>query len=50
MAGAEESADFAPHTTGNSGVVQASHEPSHDHPASLLLTLPPLATIVLRAG
>lgn len=32
---------------GNSGMVQGKAEGSHGHPASLTLTLPPLATIVL---
>jgi 1,4-alpha-glucan branching enzyme len=35
---------------GNSGAVHASEEPSHGMPASLTLVLPPLATIILRAG
>jgi 1,4-alpha-glucan branching enzyme len=34
--------------TGNLGAVIAQDEPSHGQPASLLLTLPPLATIVLQ--
>jgi 1,4-alpha-glucan branching enzyme len=32
---------------GNGGVVQATEEPSHGQPASLSLTVPPLATIIL---
>jgi 1,4-alpha-glucan branching enzyme len=32
---------------GNGGVVQALEEPSHGQPASISLTVPPLATIVL---
>ena len=35
---------------GNAGEVPATDIPSHSLPASLLLTLPPLATIVLLAG
>ncbi len=35
---------------GNGGWVEAQPEPSNDLPASLSLTLPPLATIVLRAA
>jgi 1,4-alpha-glucan branching enzyme len=35
---------------GNGGYVQAQDIPSHDLPASLSLTLPPLATIILVAG
>ena len=34
---------------GNGGWAQAEDVPSHDFPASLLLTLPPLATIVMIA-
>ena len=33
---------------GNDGGVEASDVPGHGFPASLLLTLPPLATILLR--
>ncbi|RKK04776.1 1,4-alpha-glucan branching protein GlgB [Pseudoroseomonas wenyumeiae] len=32
---------------GNGGAVQATEEPSHGQPASLSLTVPPLATIIL---
>jgi 1,4-alpha-glucan branching enzyme len=35
---------------GNGGWVQADHEPSNGFPASLLLILPPLATIVLQVA
>jgi 1,4-alpha-glucan branching enzyme len=35
---------------GNSGAVEAVSLPSHGQPASVELTLPPLATIVLRHG
>jgi 1,4-alpha-glucan branching enzyme len=35
---------------GNGGVVQTEPHPSHDLPASLVLTLPPLATLILRAA
>ena len=34
---------------GNGGVIDAEDAPSHDLPASLSLTLPPLATIILSA-
>jgi len=34
---------------GNSGEVHTHGEPSHGEPQSLLLTLPPLATVMLRA-
>ena len=34
---------------GNAGEVHALGEPSHGAPQSLLLTLPPLATVMLRA-
>ena len=34
---------------GNGGAIQSEDAPSHDLPASLLLTLPPLATIILTA-
>jgi 1,4-alpha-glucan branching enzyme len=33
---------------GNGGRVEASHAASHGQPASVTLTLPPLATLVLR--
>ena len=35
---------------GNEGTVIAESQPSHGHPASVALRLPPLATIVLRQG
>ncbi len=35
---------------GNGGGVGAEDVPSHDQPASVVLTLPPLATVVLRAA
>ncbi len=35
---------------GNGGAVEADDIPSHGRSASLLLTLPPLATIILRQG
>ncbi len=35
---------------GNNGAVHADTTPSHDLPASLVLTLPPLATLILHAG
>ena len=34
---------------GNGGALQADPVPSHRHPASLSLTLPPLATLILQA-
>ena len=34
---------------GNGGGCVAEDAPSHDLPASLSLTLPPLATLILRA-
>ena len=34
---------------GNAGEIRAVAEPSHGHPQSLALTLPPLATVMLRA-
>ena len=34
---------------GNGGVIHADDLPSHDQPASVSLTLPPLATLILRA-
>ena len=34
---------------GNGGALQADPVPSHGHPASLSLTLPPLATLILQA-
>jgi 1,4-alpha-glucan branching enzyme len=35
---------------GNGGRLQTSSEPSHGQPFSLELTLPPLATVLLRHG
>jgi 1,4-alpha-glucan branching enzyme len=35
---------------GNAGLVEAYASPLHDQPASMSLTLPPLATIILRAA
>jgi len=35
---------------GNGGWIAASGEPSHGQPFSLELTLPPLATVLLRHG
>jgi len=34
---------------GNEGEVHAHGQPSHGHAHSILLTLPPLATVMLRA-
>jgi len=42
-----DSALYGGSNMGNSGQVVAEAVPSHDLPASLLLTLPPLATVVL---
>jgi 1,4-alpha-glucan branching enzyme len=35
---------------GNGGQVTADDIPAHGHSASVSLTLPPLATLILRAG
>ncbi|MGH8207870.1 MAG: alpha amylase C-terminal domain-containing protein, partial [Steroidobacteraceae bacterium] len=35
---------------GNGGWVQAEQQPAHAQPYSLQLTLPPLATVLLRQG
>jgi 1,4-alpha-glucan branching enzyme len=35
---------------GNGGAVRAEDIASHGHPASVLLTIPPLATVVLVAS
>ena len=45
-----DAAAYGGSNVGNSGTVHASGESSHDQPASLSLTLPPLSTIILRAG
>jgi 1,4-alpha-glucan branching enzyme len=45
-----DAAIYGGSNVGNGGSVQAEFLPSHDLPASLLLTLPPLATIILRAA
>ena len=45
-----DAAVYGGSNVGNDGTVQADNAPSHDLPASLLLTLPPLATLVLTAG
>ena len=42
-----DAAIYGGSNTGNGGEVWANEHPSHDFPASLSLTLPPLATIVL---
>ncbi|MCQ8240632.1 1,4-alpha-glucan branching protein GlgB [Rhizosaccharibacter radicis] len=42
-----DAGEYGGSNVGNNGGVQASDEPSHDQPASLSLTLPPLSTIVL---
>jgi 1,4-alpha-glucan branching enzyme len=33
---------------GNGGAIQSTPQPAHGHPHSIILTLPPLATIILR--
>jgi 1,4-alpha-glucan branching enzyme len=43
-----DAADYGGSGIGNSGAVDADAVPAHGEPASLLLTLPPLATIMLR--
>jgi len=42
--------DYAGSGVANAAAIEASSPPSHGQPFSLELTLPPLATIVLRAG
>ena len=42
-----DSADYGGSNIGNGGVAHASAEALHDQPASLSLTLPPLATLIL---
>ncbi|MFC0266661.1 1,4-alpha-glucan branching protein GlgB [Kushneria aurantia] len=41
---------YAGSNQGNGSAVHAHPEPSHGHPASLLLTLPPMSTLYLRQG
>jgi 1,4-alpha-glucan branching enzyme len=43
-----DAAVYGGSNVGNDGGVQASHRPSHGQPFSMTLTLPPLATILLR--
>ncbi|HKY92961.1 MAG TPA: 1,4-alpha-glucan branching enzyme, partial [Nevskiaceae bacterium] len=43
-----DAASYGGSNVGNSGAVHASHRPSHGQPFSMTLTLPPLATILLR--
>jgi 1,4-alpha-glucan branching enzyme len=43
-----DAADYGGSGIGNAGAVDADAVPAHGEPASLLLTLPPLATIMLR--
>ena len=45
-----DAATYGGSNVGNGGAVQAEDVASHELPASLLLTLPPLATIILTAG
>ncbi len=45
-----DSVFYAGSNQGNGSAVHAHPEPSHGHPASLLLTLPPLSTLYLRQG
>ncbi|HUW79726.1 MAG TPA: 1,4-alpha-glucan branching protein GlgB [Acidocella sp.] len=43
-----DAAGFGGANIGNAGALHAAPEPAHGHPGSLTLTLPPLATIILR--
>ncbi len=45
-----DAATYGGSNVGNGGAVHAEDVPSHELPASLLLTLPPLATIILTVG
>lgn len=45
-----DATDYGGSGMGNGGQVMALEEPSHGRPASLSLTLPPLATLLLRHG
>ena len=45
-----DAAIYGGSNVGNEGALQAQEIPSHGLPASLLLTLPPLATLILRAA
>ena len=42
-----DAAGYGGSNMGNGGGVAAQEEGSHGHPASLILTLPPLSTIIL---
>ena len=44
-----DASDYGGTNVGNGGALQADPVPSHRHPASLSLTLPPLATLILQA-
>jgi len=44
-----DSAFYGGSNMGNNGVISTLPEPSHGHAQSLTLTLPPLATLILRA-
>ncbi|HEV7622763.1 MAG TPA: 1,4-alpha-glucan branching protein GlgB [Amnibacterium sp.] len=43
-----DAAEFGGSGVGNYGAVVAENEPSHGHPASVVLTLPPLGALYLR--
>ena len=45
-----DASDYGGSGMGNAGVVLADEQPSHGLPASLSLTLPPLATLILRGA
>ncbi len=45
-----DASQYGGSNTGNLGAVQVDGEPAHGFPVSLTLTLPPLATLILRAG
>ena len=45
-----DSAHYGGSNVGNGGLLQAVPRPMHGHAQSLLLTLPPLATLYLQAG
>ena len=45
-----DAAVYGGSNVGNSGAITAQAEPAHGFGASITLTLPPLATLVLRAG
>jgi 1,4-alpha-glucan branching enzyme len=43
-----DAAGFGGSDLGNAGLMNAADHPAHGHPGSISLTLPPLATIILR--